>query len=444
MSGGLGSQIFRYAAARTICLKRGYKLKIDTNGRCYPNNRIYNLDKFDIKGEEAQIYNINKCNNIVRDSDSYLVDDSIWKTPFNSYLDGEFISYKYLCELKSYIKSDLKLRNPVEHYYQTPLKALSVSLSFRYFWEPNKIGMMHQLTEAYYKDALDYLHNVFPQQKFKFYVFSDNIYWTLETFRDLLNGLDFEVVSKNVYDGVNLLDYEELVCLSKCAHHILSNSAFSLCGAMLGENESSIVIRPGEWFGLSGKNPKDIFSIDYIIANDTTDINIRDGRTKDECCGWNELIIIKNKLENSNIKTILYMGTSFGYKIKTLVNFSKGVNRIIGVDEYKYEYKDNPYGFETQDQYNKTIRYMFKETNENYRNNRFINYRKPITSVDISNVDVIIFSNVYDYRHLKDDISSMRSIYKGNLPKIFGIKNDTYKYIGKFDSIKEDGQVWEI
>jgi hypothetical protein len=61
--------------------------------------------------------------------------------------------------------------------------------------------------------------------------------------------------------GVPLEDWEELLCMSCCDHHIISNSTFSWWGAYVNPSIEKMVCYPLSWFGtstLSHKQTKDI------------------------------------------------------------------------------------------------------------------------------------------------------------------------------------------
>lgn len=86
----------------------------------------------------------------------------------------------------------------------------------------------------------------------KVYLFSDDIAWCKETFKDFPDA-KFE-------NGLN--EYEALSHMASCSHHIIANSSFSWWGAYLGHNPDKIVVapHPEDWFGrgFTGSTPVDI------------------------------------------------------------------------------------------------------------------------------------------------------------------------------------------
>lgn len=59
-------------------------------------------------------------------------------------------------------------------------------------------------------------------------------------------------------------DYEELVLMSLCQHHIIANSSFSWWGAWLGINPQKLVIAPTRWANTHEDWYKDIIPEKWI------------------------------------------------------------------------------------------------------------------------------------------------------------------------------------
>ena len=86
---------------------------------------------------------------------------------------------------------------------------------------------------------------------------------------DRNNVLDKMVNYKNLFpttifmhvcDMDKLDDWEEMILMSCCHDHIISNSSFSWWGAYLNETPSKCVVYPSLWFGkaLSNHDTKDL------------------------------------------------------------------------------------------------------------------------------------------------------------------------------------------
>ncbi len=96
-------------------------------------------------------------------------------------------------------------------------------------------------TAEYYKKAIE----VFADEKDVTYlVFSDDIEW-------VKNNLDFGNDAVFVNDEGDK-PFWDIYLMSKCKHHIISNSTFSWWGSFLDKNENKRIIAPKKW-----RNDKD-------------------------------------------------------------------------------------------------------------------------------------------------------------------------------------------
>jgi hypothetical protein len=104
----------------------------------------------------------------------------------------------------------------------------------------------------YYESALRYIgsklknHHVF--------IFSDNPKWIVD---NMNIPFPFTIVSDD-----NIPDYEELMLMSKCRSHIISNSTFSWWGAWLDPQFNKIVVAPKRW---KRWTMKDMYSYKDVI-----------------------------------------------------------------------------------------------------------------------------------------------------------------------------------
>ena len=154
------------------------------------------------------------------------------------YLTGWFQSEKYFKNIRHILleeltlKSDSVISNDIREYLTDP-ECVSIHVRrgdyIKYNWD---------LPVEYYRKAIQTIKEKFKHPRYL--VFSDDINWT----RKNLNFTDDVLFVDRTY---GYTDYEELILMSKCGAHVISNSTFSWWGAWLDRNEEKTVIAPAKW-----------------------------------------------------------------------------------------------------------------------------------------------------------------------------------------------------
>ena len=278
ITGGLGNQLFMYAAGRRLSLHHRTPLKLDILPfQAYPL-RSYLLDRFGIAQDFATpeeiaalksralaqteqertgyrgIRSILNRRSQAGRSSVFRADDSlagtylpeILRTPRDVYLQGYWQSERYFKPIEEVIRGDLRFRNELSGENLSLAKRIgsadAVSLHIRrgdYASNQHLSKLLGLLPIEYYHRATQTIAKALPSAHF--FVFSDDPGWAKENLR---LGLPASFVSHNGPAA----PHEDLRLMSLCRYHIVANSSLSWWGAWLCENASKIVIAPARWF----------------------------------------------------------------------------------------------------------------------------------------------------------------------------------------------------
>lgn len=100
------------------------------------------------------------------------------------------------------------------------------------------LAFYHQIKMDYYEKSMQQIER--ETGIIHFFVFSDDIEWCKENFKN--ERYVFIFMEGNT-------DFEDLILMSFCRHQIIANSSFSWWAAFLNINPNKIVIFPEKWFG---------------------------------------------------------------------------------------------------------------------------------------------------------------------------------------------------
>jgi Glycosyl transferase family 11 len=268
LNGGLGNQMFQYAAGRSLAERLGVPLKVDLSEFETYLLRRYELDKFNIGAgiatpEEIARFIINPSrfqrkysrlaislgfdiNNIAFKEIKHCYDVTFNKIRHPMYLNGYWQSEKYFKSAEDKLRNELCLVNKPDEANQKILDEIvqcpAVSLHIRrgdYVSDPSA-ALVHGLCSLdYYYSAIRYIaaHLDNPH----FFVFSDDPQWVKDNL-NISHPVQF-VVANGPDRGV-----EDMWLMKSCRHHIIANSSFSWWAARLNVTPDKIVIAPRNWF----------------------------------------------------------------------------------------------------------------------------------------------------------------------------------------------------
>lgn len=270
LKGGLGNQLFCYAAARRLATINYADLVLDAVSGFkydYQYRRSFALAPFSISARYARWSERMEPFGRIR---RYVARQSSTRLPFRerryihqvgvqfepellelklqdgmTYFDGFGQSEEYFIDVENVIRNDLVMKTPsdprVFGILKLILKSPTVALHVRWFDETPSAHWLDRV-RAYYISSVAMIRALEPDAKFM--VFSDRIDQT----RDLLNSL-----FPNEGDGAFMYQVEPLSAdsdmwlMRQCRHFIISDSTFAWWAAWLAEGRESPtrVIAPG-------------------------------------------------------------------------------------------------------------------------------------------------------------------------------------------------------
>ncbi|PIY93592.1 MAG: alpha-1,2-fucosyltransferase [Candidatus Magasanikbacteria bacterium CG_4_10_14_0_8_um_filter_32_14] len=270
LSGGLGNQMFQYAAGYSLSLNNRIPLNLDLSSfehkKTGITHRYFLLNKFNID-RNILINHMEKISGYRKFLSKFITkffgENFYYNITFLSskYLDGYFQSEKYFKNIEDILRKEFTLKNEmsvvarqVESKISNSINSVSLHIRRGDYVLDNKTNSYHGICDLdYYKKAVEYFKNKLGE--LNIFVFSDDIAWVKENLR--LENLYF-------VSSPDIKDYEELILMSRCKHNIIANSSFSWWGAWLNANKNKTVITPKKWFQKYNINQKHIVPKSWI------------------------------------------------------------------------------------------------------------------------------------------------------------------------------------
>lgn len=265
--GGLGNQLFQYAAGRHLAEKHHTTLKLDIENFKTDRRRQYALHHFNIKenfcgsldkGVIKAKERIRKLLNKERKTAAQAIykeqdlnfDQNVLALGNNVYLDGYWGSENYFKSIENIIRHEFTVAGPPAGLNETCLQKIksvnSVAIHVRRgdYVSVKETNAVHGVCNiSYYREAIELLSGRVSDPYF--FIFSDDMPWVKENL--VINKFPVEHVEHN-----SELAHEDLRLMYSCRHNIVANSSFSWWGAWLNNNPDKIVIAPARWNNIPG------------------------------------------------------------------------------------------------------------------------------------------------------------------------------------------------
>ena len=264
--GGLGNQMFQYAAGKSLSLRLGVSLKLDVSYFRGQNLREYELIFFNIEEDIAyshlQFPWGKKFLERMGLTSYYREKHFHYDANFESLgvpicLEGYWQSYKYFMAIDEVIKNVfVPKENSIDPELLEEVKSANVvSVHFRRgdYLSDDKTNSEHGVLESdYYHNAILTIKNNVPNPVF--FVFSDEIEWVKK--QSFFSDKAIYITGKK--------NYEDLYLMSLCRHNIIANSTFSWWGAWLNANPNKLVIAPHKWFNYIAASTDDLLPKNWL------------------------------------------------------------------------------------------------------------------------------------------------------------------------------------
>ena len=285
ITGGLGNQMFQYAAARAVSLKLDTPLLLDTrNYSTYKLHQGFELPfVFNIAAELACEHDLEKylrcekyklfrkllsCVGLKSQKTSKFMPEpyfQYWNEIENveicCYLSGYWQSEKYFSSFKNQIRRDFEFRQPISDLNAAIsdeiLSVNAVSVHIRrgdYITNPRANSVHGVCSINYYDQAISFMVQKLTNPKF--FIFSDDPLW-------VKNNLKTDFTCKFIAHNHVVESYNDMRLMSLCKHHIIANSSFSWWGAWLNPEPEKLIVAPQNWFSDPNIDTNDLIPNDW-------------------------------------------------------------------------------------------------------------------------------------------------------------------------------------
>lgn len=273
INGGLGNQMFQYAAGRALALRHGVDLVLDT--RLFDGTTQFDLglDVFNVMHVPASktrlppdrrasrlgylLWRGLKLKPVLFRENGLGFNPGFERLGRDVYLSGYWQSERYFRDYEDRIREDFRIVRPPDAANRRMLEeiarvsAVSVHIRRGDYVSNARTNATHGTCSLdYFRKGL----SLIAEQKGidpVVFAFSDDPQWV----RENLN-VPFELRLADHNDAAH--GYEDLRLMSACRHHVIANSSFSWWGAWLNPSPDKLVVAPKRWFADPSMSNPDI------------------------------------------------------------------------------------------------------------------------------------------------------------------------------------------
>ena len=273
--GGLGNQLFQYAAARRLSIRNNVPLVLDPYWFKHPKigetQRSLQINRYPVvlrlatpleqiqwslmRVRMARYLKPLHCflsMELVKE-EGHSINQKVLNASGDTYLSGFWQSEAYFADIRKELLQDF---TPCEMPTEEDQKVINqiknsvaVSVHVRrgdYVTSKSNYEYHGVCSLNYYYAAIQHLTERVKNPTL--FIFSDDPEWTRT---NLGTAYPTVYVDHNNSDNA----FQDLRLMSLCQHHIIANSSFSWWGAWLSENNDGIVIAPERWYAADRATP---------------------------------------------------------------------------------------------------------------------------------------------------------------------------------------------
>ena len=262
--GGLGNQMFQYAAGRALSARFNIPLKLDLRWMQRYRHREYLLDRFNLHTGSMTVSDylkftwfpfrrnppfifmkaIQKMNSLIYMEKSLSYDPAFPLLGPDRFLFGYFQSYRYFEGFENLIRLDFSQKPDLTIYKEEWIEKVaapdSVAVQFRrgdFVTDPATNRSIGTCSMTYYEKAVSHIRTT--KGNVPLIIFSDDIKWCQANVR-FDNAIFIDRKGGSPVDDMQLA--------ARCNHIIMANSSFSWWCAWLNARPDKIIFAPKQWF----------------------------------------------------------------------------------------------------------------------------------------------------------------------------------------------------
>jgi len=281
IKGGLGNQMFQYAACRNLVKKPILYINVQNGGNDF-TKRDFELDVFpNVKYRNSTRFVVFMSNletkylgrlflNFLRrlfsisivDENNYCLEVAIqWNRVF--FLNGYFQSELYFDKIKAEIRKTFAfpvwnfISNPLYHEIQRARNPVALHIRGGDYTKAINSKIHGILTKEYYENAIRVIKDL--RGEIKVFVFTDDV----EHSKNILGNFNEYTIASMYSEQA----WQDMMFMGLCGDFIIANSTFSWWGAWLSEREEKMVVAPKNWFVDNDLNNKwkNIYPTNWIL-----------------------------------------------------------------------------------------------------------------------------------------------------------------------------------